>query len=156
MVKIHYLILKLNLLASKLVHKLELLQLLMILKWEFEFIFEFFHVKRGQFSILEIYRKKSILFHFTRISLYTIFSEKTKSCKVRATCTSPNGYMQDRGNFRAITMFIITRCVIWFKYLVSFVDFDITYGYFRNFWFEKKNCLIILLLSTQNQVPNNV
>ena len=47
MVKIHYLILKLNLLASKLVHKLELLQLLMILKWEFEFIFEFFHVKRG-------------------------------------------------------------------------------------------------------------
>ena len=28
------------------------------------------------------------VFHFTRISLYTIYSERQKSCKVRATCTT--------------------------------------------------------------------
>ena len=27
------------------------------------------------------------VFHFTRISLYTIYSERQKSCKVRATCS---------------------------------------------------------------------
>ena len=29
---------------------------------------------------------KGTMFHFTRISLYTIYLEKQKSCKVRATC----------------------------------------------------------------------
>ena len=29
---------------------------------------------------------KGSVFHFTRISLYTIYSEKQKSCRVRATC----------------------------------------------------------------------
>ena len=29
---------------------------------------------------------KSSVFHFTRISFYTIYSEKQKSCRVRATC----------------------------------------------------------------------
>ena len=31
---------------------------------------------------------KDTVFHFTRISLYTIYLEKQKSCKVRATCIS--------------------------------------------------------------------
>ena len=40
------------------------------------------------------------VFHFTRISLYTIYSERQKSCKVRATCTyialaEGNSFSQD-------------------------------------------------------------
>ena len=37
-------------------------------------------VKKDYLSI------KCTMFHFTRISLYTIYLEKPKSCKVRATC----------------------------------------------------------------------
>ena len=38
-------------------------------------------VKKHHLSI------KDTVFHFTRISLYTIYLEKQKSCKVRATCS---------------------------------------------------------------------
>ena len=36
---------------------------------------------------------KGSVFHFTRISLYTIYLERQKSCKVRATCIK-NYYFQ--------------------------------------------------------------
>ena len=41
-----------------------------------------------QKTLSELYLStKGTVFHFTRISLYTIYFEKQKSCKVRATCT---------------------------------------------------------------------
>ena len=41
-----------------------------------------------QKTLSELYLStKGSVFHFTRISLYTIYFEKQKSCKVRATCT---------------------------------------------------------------------
>ena len=40
-----------------------------------------------QKTLSELYLStKASVFHFTRISLYTIYFEKQKSCKVRATC----------------------------------------------------------------------
>ena len=40
-----------------------------------------------QKTLSELYLStKGTVFHFTRISLYTIYFEKQKSCKVRATC----------------------------------------------------------------------
>ena len=42
-------------------------------------------VKKDYLSI------KCTMFHFTRISLYTIYLEKPKSCKVRATCSKNRG-----------------------------------------------------------------
>ena len=84
--QIHHLILKIKIWASKVVHKIKLLQLLMILKGNLTLFLNFF-MEKGYISVIwKPTEKKSILFHFTRISLYTIFSEKSKSCKVRATC----------------------------------------------------------------------
>ena len=46
-----------------------------------------------QKTLSELYLStKGSMFHFTRISLYTIYFEKQKSCKVRATCTSKRLY----------------------------------------------------------------
>ena len=46
-----------------------------------------------QKTLSELYLStKGTVFHFTRISLYTIYFQKQKSCKVRATCTLKDVY----------------------------------------------------------------
>ena len=62
---------------------------------------------------------KGTLFHFTRISLFTIYLEKQRSCKVRTTC---NAYSTIRSENQSslFNFFLCTKC---YHFLVSTIDF---------------------------------
>ena len=100
---------------------------------------------------------KGTVFHFTRISLYTIYFEKQKSCKVRATCITSSlnfekNHLNQPENGKKIkelyymALIIIEICGIIFKGLTHHYT-DSSRSSISSFFFVRSlvNCRVVRL-----------